>query len=359
MKKIKGSIILFFCFPFFLFAQEEVQLFQSLSDYKMGKSTPADQIFIEKRKEKEIKKYGGSDYKVYASNKRLSSMLETYYWGVLKEDSLFVNCKQLSIANGYAYTEQIGNNLFLMLPDNAKYNTSGDGDTFAVTSSNEDEIRYIYYIMDFMTGKTKPLTNNRMIELLSFHAELVEQYLNELDPRNANTQRKYLIASQLGTKAVQELIAHNDTAVKTSVNIQNQFTCMVKFKPLATVIGAILGVFDFEIAIVPYLHPKIGVPVELQVGFVNKTTGIALMTGIEAVPVTHREKSGLYLNYELGGIYITTGNLGFCTATHIGYQLVTKKGLVFTPAVGLQYETTSNTVGLHFMLDIGFAFKGK
>ena len=347
-----------FLLPVLLFAQAEVYLFQSLNDYKMGKATPAAQVFVEKRKDKEVNRYGGSDYKVYASDKKLSSMLETYYWGVLKEDSLFVNCKQLSIATGYAYAEQIRNNLFLMLPENAKYNTSGAGSALVTSFSGvtEEDVRYIYYIMDLAKGKSQPLNKNRMSELLSPHAELVNQYLNEPDPGNAHTQRKYLIASQGDPKAVQLLI---DTIVKPLVIKQNKFICLVKFKPLATIMGAILGGFDFEIAVVPYVHPKIGIPVEFQLAYINDVAGIVLMTGIEAVPVTHQEKSGLYLNYELGGIYVNTGYFGFSTSGHIGYQLVTKKGFVLTPAIGCQYETISNTVGLHFMLDIGFALKGK
>ena len=159
--------------------------------------------------------------------------------------------------------------------------------------------------------------------------------------------------------SAQEVIAQHDTLVKTPVKKQNEFMCLLKFKPLATVMGAIFGMFDVEFAAVPYLHPKIGIPVELQIAFIDNIAGIALMTGIEAVPITHQEKSGLYLNYELGGMYMTTGNVGLCMAAHIGYQLVTKKGFVFTPAIGCKYSTIEKKVGLHIMLDIGIALKGK
>ena len=354
MKKIKGVLLPLFLFPFFLFAQGEAHLFQSLNDYKKGKSTPAEQVFVEKRKNKEINRYGGSDYKVYAANKKLSSMLETFYWGVLKEDSLFVNCKQLSLATGYAFAEQIGNDLFLMLPENAKFNTSRDG---GISGVDEENVRYVYYIMDLIKGTTKPLNKNRMVELLSFNTELVNQYLNEPDWRDAYTQRKYLIATQQDTKTVQELIVQRDSVIKAPAKKQNQFISLVRFKPLATIMGAILGIFDFEMAAAIYVHPKIGIPVEFQIAYANQVAGIALMTGIEAVPVTHREKSGLYLNYELGGMYINTGKFGFCTMGHIGYQLVTKKGFVFTPAIGCKYDTIDKKVGLHIMLDIGFALK--
>ena len=162
----------------------------------------------------------------------------------------------------------------------------------------------------------------------------------------------------LTTTITAQAVTQTDPIAKSPVRNQNEFIYLVKFKPLATIIGAITGMFDFEVAVVHYVHPKIGIPVELQIAYYNKLFGVVLMSGIEAVPATHREKSGLYLNYEIGGIFVA-GIFGLCTGGHLGYQLVTKKGLVFTPALGVQYETISNKVGLHLMFDIGFAIKRK
>jgi len=147
----------------------------------------------------------------------------------------------------------------------------------------------------------------------------------------------------------------NNDVVKTTLKEQQSFKTLVKFKPLATILGAIMGSFNFEVAGVPYVHPNIGIPIELQFAYANKVTGVALMTGIEAVPFTYREKSGLYLNYEAGCLFVSTGDFGFCTAGHIGYQVVAKRGFVFTPAVGFKYDTLVKTVGLHIMFDFGFA----
>ena len=155
-----------------------------------------------------------------------------------------------------------------------------------------------------------------------------------------------------------QAVPPNDPVAKLPAKKQNEFKCLVRFKPIATIAGAILGIFNYEMVAVPYVHPKIGIPVEVQFAFANRTSGIAVLTGIEAVPVTHQEKSGLYLNYEIGGIFIA-GYLGLGTAAHVGYQLVTKKGFVLTPALGFQYDTLSQKISFHYMLDIGFALKRK
>ena len=218
------AIIPLFLLPILLFGQGEVLLFKSLEDYKNDRCTLTDQVFIEKRENKDIKSYGGSDYKAFASDWKLLKMIEKYYWGVLKNDSLFVNCKQLGLATGYAYAEQIDSDLFLILPANAKYNTSGKSDAIimrealfgmgmiggvvgwaigasiesAAASSNnkENKIKYIYYVLSMEKGNVKRLNKRNMVELLSFNEELIKQYLNEADPKNANTQRKYLIEYQ-------------------------------------------------------------------------------------------------------------------------------------------------------------------
>ena len=127
---------------------------------------------------------------------------------MFKNDSLFVNCKQLGLCSGYAYSEQIGNNLFIIVPANAKYNTMGQagaiivgGVWFGVIGAtiagaaleSGSNIKYIYYVLDMKNGKTKRLNKRKMRELLLFNEDLVNQYLNEPDSKNADIQRKYLM----------------------------------------------------------------------------------------------------------------------------------------------------------------------
>jgi len=48
----------------------------------------------------------------------------------------------------------------------------------------------------------------------------------------------------------------------------------------------------------------------------------------------------------------------FAAKAHAGYQIVTRRGFVFTPAVGFNYNSL---LGLYvdFMLDLGFAYKAR
>ena len=134
------------------------------------------------------------------------------------------------------------------------------------------------------------------------------------------------------------------------------FHTTVRFKPAALLVSAVAyRAVDLEFVIVPYVHPKIGIPVEMQLVYIQRSFGVVFMTGIEAVPVTHREKSGLYMNLE-GGLITVGGLFGFCATSNIGYQLVSKLGFVFTPAAGAKYDHISKKVSLNLMLDIGFAF---
>ena len=163
-----------------------------------------------------------------------------------------------------------------------------------------------------------------------------------------------------GNIYAQELGVYTEEVVKIVVKEQQEFKYLVKFKPLATVASVVLfNAFNFEMAFVPYVHPKIGIPIELQLANVGGIFCVVLMGGIEAVPLTHREKSGFYLNYEIGGLHLSTGHTGICTSGHIGYQLVAKRGFVFTPAIGLNYDTVTEEVRPHLMLDIGFALRKK
>ena len=59
-------------------------------------------------------------------------------------------------------------------------------------NANADSMRYIYYVLDLEKDKTKRLNINRMLKLLSFNEELVNQYQKEQDQENAITQRKYV-----------------------------------------------------------------------------------------------------------------------------------------------------------------------
>jgi hypothetical protein len=133
----------------------------------------------------------------------------------------------------------------------------------------------------------------------------------------------------------------------------------VRVDPLTTILNAVVGSFGIIVDWVPYVTPSIGIPVEIEVSTINAISGV--MGGIEVIPLRHKEKSGLYLS-AMGGPYYWWGSktvlLGL--KTNIGYQLVTDRGFVLTPAVGIKYLRRSGTIGdleFNLMIGIGFAYK--
>jgi len=136
------------------------------------------------------------------------------------------------------------------------------------------------------------------------------------------------------------------------------FGGLVRLRPLATFFGLVAGGFEIVADWVPYVSPNIGIPLEIDFASIGGITGFGIMTGIEAVPLRHKEKSGLYLT-AVGGPLFIARNVGFSARTDIGYQLVSDTGFVFTPAIGAKYIYLSGKldIGFDFMLDMGFAYK--
>ncbi|MCL1851347.1 MAG: hypothetical protein FWF70_08120 [Bacteroidetes bacterium] len=133
------------------------------------------------------------------------------------------------------------------------------------------------------------------------------------------------------------------------------FHNVIKLKPFATIVGLIIGLVEFDIQYTRYLTNKVGIPVEVDLfGAPGYGMSFALMTGIEAVPATHRQKSGLLLNALVGAIVYDKA--GVLVNANIGYQLVTKKGFVFATTIGPMYSGLTNKVTVRFSLDFGVAF---
>jgi hypothetical protein len=113
----------------------------------------------------------------------------------------------------------------------------------------------------------------------------------------------------------------------------------------------------------PYILPKLGIPAVLDVNFgwgVLPGVQISFLSGVEYIPVGPRDKdkNGLFLDGKIGlSLFFLDGiNPYFISKANAGYQLITERGLVFTPAVGVVYNARSG-FGLNVMLDLGFAYR--
>jgi len=133
---------------------------------------------------------------------------------------------------------------------------------------------------------------------------------------------------------------------------------LVRFRPLATVFSLVEGGFEIAADWVPYVTPSLGIPVEIDFVSIAGMTGFGIMSGVEAVPLRHKEKSGLYLT-ALGGFLFIGEYITYIARVNIGYQLVTNRGFVLTPAVGAKISGAIEGISLDLMLDIGFAYRKK
>lgn len=112
----------------------------------------------------------------------------------------------------------------------------------------------------------------------------------------------------------------------------------------------------------PYIYPNLGIPLEVDVNFgwgVLPGVEVSFLSGLEYVPITVAGKynSGLFLDVKIGlSLFFLEGTkAAFIAKANVGYQLVTRKGFVFIPAVGYVYNGRSG-FGLNVMLDLGFAY---
>ena len=168
--------------------------------------------------------------------------------------------------------------------------------------------------------------------------------------------------------AAPDIPGNNNTTAKSEKKFKN----VIRLKPFATVQGVFFGVFEIDFQYVRYAGRKVGIPFEFDI-FTgdNLGLGFALLTGIEAVPFTHRQKSGLFLQGLLGIIYASQfkeadinyyggfppeAKAGFIANVNVGYQLVTKGGFVFNAAIGPLYSRLTNKVTARISIDFGVAF---
>jgi hypothetical protein len=134
---------------------------------------------------------------------------------------------------------------------------------------------------------------------------------------------------------------------------------VIRFKPLVTIFGVFSGGFEFELQYSRYLTKGFAIPVDIGIASYGGVLGFMLLTGVEGVPLQHRQKSGLFLN-ALAGFMVLNNYpyqaIGFLANPNVGYQLMTKKGFVFNAAIGPEYNGITNKFRARFHLDFGFAF---
>ena len=206
-----------------------------------------------------------------------------------------------------------------------------------------------YALFSDPDGETFLMAKSKIVTIL-YEDGLVETYENA-GTNNAQSNN---------------VTANNKTAEAATEKV---FKNVIRVNPLATAIAAFGGIFQVDLFYSRYLLPKLAIPVEVTFSSATGLKEFVFMTGIEAVPATHRQKSGLFLNGLVGidvvridankigisNIGIVNG-VGFVANPNIGYQLVTKNGFAFNAEIGGVYYSLINSVNLRFLIAFGFAF---
>ena len=146
---------------------------------------------------------------------------------------------------------------------------------------------------------------------------------------------------------------------------ENTWKGTVRFNPADNFINLHNALPGLYITWTPYILHNLGVSAQIDVNFgwgVLPVVQIALLSGVEYIPIgpQGRDKNGLFLDGKIGlSVFINNGVKAFFIAkTNIGYQLIIKNGFVFTPGVGVVYNSRTG-FGLNIMLDLGFAYRGR
>jgi len=153
---------------------------------------------------------------------------------------------------------------------------------------------------------------------------------------------------------------------KPEKNPEKIFKNVIRINFGATAYGATKGVMNFNFLFSRYLSPHVAIPFEFEIvaNEYLKCIRWALMTGIEAVPVTHRQKSGLFINALVGVVvypkywsyFQPYTIIGVAVNVNIGYQLVTKSGFVFNAAAGPMYDFATKLLYPRVIAAVGLAF---
>jgi len=143
---------------------------------------------------------------------------------------------------------------------------------------------------------------------------------------------------------------------------ENTWKGTVRFNPADMLINLHNALPGIYVTWTPYILPNLGTPTEIDVNLgrgVLPGVEVSLLSGAEYISngPSGKDKNGLFLDAKIGlSLFFNEGaNVAFIAKSNIGYQFITKKGFVATPALGVVFNGRSG-FGLNLMFDLGFAY---
>jgi len=146
---------------------------------------------------------------------------------------------------------------------------------------------------------------------------------------------------------------------------ENTWNGTVRFNPADIFINLHNALPGMYVTWTPYILPNLGIPAEIDINAgwgVLPGIEVSLLSGAEYIPIgpagKDRDKNGLFLDAKIGlSLFFNEGTkAAFIAKSNIGYQFISKRGFVITPAVGAVYNGRSG-FGLNLMFDLGFAYR--
>ncbi len=189
-----------------LFGQPLMGGYMSFTEYEVNKPTYAGNYFlVEKRSKAEIILGGGNDYKILSANKNIpQNTVKKRLWGVVKNDTLYLNAKMVTDIVWYSLVHELGRFDYVTFPfpidKNIQYNlglnythgTDVRSNSTGRMSGKKLATSRLPFVFDSDTGDLTYLTSESLFQLLKPNPDLQKRFDSEEDKLNPETIKQYL-----------------------------------------------------------------------------------------------------------------------------------------------------------------------
>ncbi len=179
--------------------------YKSFNEFKNNTPSYNEVFEILKRSMADIKAWGGNDYKIESKDSTITKKeIKKEIWGIIKNDSLYLNGIPITGLIWYAKVEIFGKYCFLKpsFPVNQKIqkelglNDPQFGYMFGAIGGAIQgahmAVKRIPLIYNIETGEKMLLAEPNILLILKDHPDLITDFENETDKKNENVLLDYL-----------------------------------------------------------------------------------------------------------------------------------------------------------------------
>lgn len=178
----------------------------SFAEYELNKPTYAGNFFlVEKRSKAEIIMGGGNDYKVISASKNITqNVVKKRLWGVVKNDTLYLNAKMVTDILWYSMVHELGRYDYVTFPfpidKNIQYNlglnythgTDVRSNSVGRMSGRKLATSRLPFVFDSQTGELTYLTAESLFQILKPNPDLQKRFDGEVEKLEPDIIKQYL-----------------------------------------------------------------------------------------------------------------------------------------------------------------------